>query len=308
MWGGMILHTHEEERMSSSRAVLFKTLINTCMFGVATFLGSLNAHGYYGVEGFHHLVLQGPDVPVDVGQVIDIKVRMTAVAEARKFVALDLVFGWDPTELEFLAIDRTGSVPLLSSLIPTGSQGDYAGVNEALIPKDGTGYYMALAPLGGPINVTADGVQIVTLKFKVLSAFQSSSVEIIRDFAWSHEGNQYIFQSVAYDGVVPGLDSTGDFFNAVILGSGNVGQDQSVDPSLVNDSNHDGGQDLLDAYNSGGLAACATVRAVGGKGGSGGAGGSSAALSFFAHIAIMYLGVRLMRNRRTETVYAVASA
>jgi hypothetical protein len=189
---------------------------------VEKYLGSLNAHGYYGVLGRHHLVLQGPSQQVDVGQVIDVKVLLKAAAEDRKFVALDLVFGWDPSELEFLAIDRTGSVQLLSSYLPTGSSGDYAVVNEQLIPKDGTGYYAALVPLGGPINVTADGVQLVTLKFKVLSAFQSSSVRSIRDFAWSYAGSQGVFQTVVYDGEVPGLDTTGDFFDAEILGSGNA--------------------------------------------------------------------------------------
>lgn len=160
--------------------------------------------------------LVGPPGPVVVGQTIDIKVRLkrepidSMLPTGFSCAALDLIFAWNPAHLQLTGLSQAGSVPLLASYFPNPSV-DYTGINEVVPPQDGNGLYYALAPLGQPVQVPVQGVQITTFKFKVLSAFAETWVEFLSDLTVNFPA-----ETVVYDGTVAGLDVTGTFTHAQV--------------------------------------------------------------------------------------------
>ena len=193
-------------------------------------------------QGIVDLRLVGPATPIIPGQTFEVKLRAERqnAATACSFSALDCIVGWDPTHLEFLGITTTGSVPLLSSYLPTPAN-DYTGINELALPQDGNLLYSALAPLGQPRQVTTAGVQVVTFRFKSrdTSTFTLSSVFIIDNLNIS-----YPAETVVYDGVTPGVDNFGIGYAAAI---------DQIDCSTVywyRDSDGDGAGDPSDSTTS----------------------------------------------------------
>jgi hypothetical protein len=154
-----------------------------------------------------NLSLVGPTTPVTVNQTIDIKLRATQEQIANlvgtSFVAIDCILQWNPKQLQLVGLTTAGSVPLLSSYFPTPAN-DYTGINESSPPADGTALYYALAPLGQSVQVPLTGVQVVTFRFRVRTAFSSSTVSILPALTVLNPAD-----TVVYDGTVPGLDVTG---------------------------------------------------------------------------------------------------
>jgi hypothetical protein len=161
------------------------------------------------------LSLVGPTTPVAVNQTIDVKLRATqqpgGTVVGTSFVAIDCILQWNPAELQLLGLVTTGSVSLLSSYFPTPTN-DYTGINEAAPPADGTALYYALAPLGGPVQVSTAGVQVVTFRFKVKTAFSSSAISVLPTLTVTNPAD-----TIVYDGTVPGLDVTGTLSPAVLV-------------------------------------------------------------------------------------------
>lgn len=161
------------------------------------------------------LELVGPTAPVVVGQEIQVKLRAKQEPQdnfvGQSFVAIDCILKWNPKRLKLLGLTTTGSVPLLSSYFPTPAN-DYTGINEVNPPQDGTALYYALAQLGQPVPVPQTGVQIVTFRFKVQSAFASTQVEILPSLTVTVPAD-----TVVYDGTVPGLDVAGTLTNATVV-------------------------------------------------------------------------------------------
>jgi hypothetical protein len=161
-----------------------------------------------------NLSLVGPTAPVAVNQIIDVKLRATqepiASLVGTSFVAIDCIMQWNPKHLQLVGLSTTGSVPLLSSYFPTAAS-DYTGINEANPPQDGNALYYALAPLGNPVQVPLSGVQVVTFRFRVRTAFQNTSVNIAPNLTVVTPAD-----TVVYDGTVPGLDVTGTLSAAVV--------------------------------------------------------------------------------------------
>jgi hypothetical protein len=161
------------------------------------------------------LELVGPTTPVAVGQEIQIRLRAKQEPQdnlvGQSFVAIDCILKWNPKRLRLLGLTTTGSVPLLSSYFPTPSS-DYTGINEVNPPQDGTALYYALAQLGQPVPVPQTGVQVVTFRFRVQSAFASTQVEILPSLTVTTPAD-----TVVYDGTVPGLDVLGTITPATIV-------------------------------------------------------------------------------------------
>ncbi len=163
-----------------------------------------------------NIELVGPAGQVSLGQTIDVKVVLrregldSLLPMGNSFMALDLIFGWDPKQLELMGLSQVGAVTLLASYFPSPAA-DFTGINEAAPPKDGDALYYALAPIGGSVPVTEAGVLVTTLKFKVIAPFIDSVVEVIPELTV-----EFFADTVVYDGVVPGLDVTGSFTDAVV--------------------------------------------------------------------------------------------
>jgi len=172
---------------------------------VAALAGALSASSH--ADSQINLALVGPTAPVAVNQVIDVKLRATQEPIANlvgtSFVAIDCILQWNPKHLQLVGLTTTGSVPLLSSYFPTPAA-DYTGINEANPPADGSALYYALAPLGNPVQVPVTGVQVVTFRFRVRTAFATTSVNIVPTMTVLNPAD-----TVVYDGTVPGLDVTG---------------------------------------------------------------------------------------------------
>jgi hypothetical protein len=90
--------------------------------------------------------------------------------------AIDLLFAWDPDFLQLLGLDQTGAAPFLLSDFPTA--GDH-GLNEAVPPQDGDGFYLYFAPLGNPVAATPEGTLITTLQFLAVGTTPLTTVQII---------------------------------------------------------------------------------------------------------------------------------
>jgi len=161
-----------------------------------------------------NLSLVGPTTPVAVNQLIDVKLRATQEPIANlvgtSFVAIDCILQWNPKHLQLVGLVTTGSVPLLSSYFPTPTA-DYTGINEVIPPADGNALYYALAPLGNPVQVPLTGVQVVTFRFRVRTAFNSTTVNMLPTLTVLNPAD-----TIVYDGTVPGLDVTGTLTPAVI--------------------------------------------------------------------------------------------
>lgn len=160
------------------------------------------------------LSLVGPAGTVSIGETIDVKLRATRVAKksfvGTSFVGIDCILGWNPKHLTLLGRSTTGSVPLMASYFPTPSV-DTTGINELVVPADGDALYYAIANFGSPVQVSAAGVQVTTFRFKVNTAFASSTIDILPTLTVLQ-----VADTLVYDGTVPGLDVLGALHAAVI--------------------------------------------------------------------------------------------
>lgn len=116
---------------------------------------------------------------VDVGDPVMIGLYAACnPGQAQLFRAADVVFTWNPAELQFLGVDNTlpGTAPLLSSNLPVN---DVHGLNGPVLPPtDGDGYYLAWAALGEPITVSDAGTLLTTFRFTALAETPSSVIGI----------------------------------------------------------------------------------------------------------------------------------
>jgi len=201
-----------------------------------------------------NLALVGPTTPVAVNQVIDVRLRATqeqiASLVGTSFVAIDCILQWNPKHLQLVGLTTAGSVPLLSSYFPTPAS-DSTGINEANPPADGNALYYALAPLGNPVQVPLTGVQVVTFRFRVRTAFANTTINIAPTLTVLNPAD-----TVVYDGTVPGLDVTGSLTPAVV----------SQTPPCPADLDHDGtvsSSDIAALLNSWGQPGAADINGSG---------------------------------------------
>lgn len=121
------------------------------------------------------LSLVGPTNQVALGDTINVKIMIAPSTLPQMLSYVATTFAWDKTKLEFMGIDKTGArAATMSSLdwvCPTC-------VNEAAIPKDGTGFHNFLNQLGDKTPVAAPSL-IVTLKFRVIADFSQTTIEVI---------------------------------------------------------------------------------------------------------------------------------
>ena len=225
-------------------------------FGVAcaALVASLSVSSLCSADSQINLSLTGPTTPVAVNQTIDIKLRATqeqiASLVGTSFVAIDCILQWNPKQLQLVGLTTAGSVSLLSSYFPTPAA-DYTGINEIVPPADGNALYYALAPLGNPVQVPLTGVQVVTFRFRVRTAFTTSTINILPNYTVLSPAD-----TIVYDGTVPGLDVTGTIAGVTV---------SQVQPCPV-DLDHNGAvgsSDLAILLNQWGIAGSADINGSG---------------------------------------------
>jgi len=180
----------------------------------AALLAALAATAAARADNAINLSLVGPSSDVVVGQTFEVKLRAASLPSSNlvgvSFIGIDCVIKWDPTKVQLLGLSSTGSVPLMNSYLPSPAS-DYTGVNESSPPADGNALYYAFANFGNPVQVSSNGVQVTTFRFKAIAEFQSSSVEILPSYTVRQRAD-----TVVYDGTVPGLDVLGAISAATV--------------------------------------------------------------------------------------------
>ncbi|MFH0980252.1 MAG: PEP-CTERM sorting domain-containing protein [Planctomycetota bacterium] len=138
-------------------------------------------------------------------------IGMYAVSDSpasQSFSAIDLILGWDPVFLQLLGVDLTGAVPLLFSGFPST---DPYGLNEAVPPADGDGFYMAWAPFTGPVYATPAGVLVTTFQFAALGETPGTLADMLES-----AGSPLGYTTV-WDGEIENHPVTGTLDSALVV-------------------------------------------------------------------------------------------
>ena len=162
-----------------------------------------------------NLALSGPTTPVSVGNTIDVKILVTPATLPQVIWSVVTMFAWDNTKLELMGVDKTGAKASMSSDFyrpcPTC-------INEATIPKRGVASHCFLTLLGDKKPIDKETL-IATLKFKVLSDFTDTKIEIINKQDPRVTGMQILDDMGVGGSCVAGSSVTGTLTHSVIKGS-----------------------------------------------------------------------------------------
>jgi hypothetical protein len=160
-------------------------------------------------------VLSAPATKFKAGDTVSVKVLVKNETQPQRISSVFTLFGWDTTKLEFLGVDKTGARPSMSSSI----LGPYsaASVNEVAIPKDGNAAHTWLSVLGDKTFIDKENL-IVTLNFKVLVDFDSTTVSLLQANDPTLAGLYVSDECGILGSSVPGAFVTGVQSNATVFG------------------------------------------------------------------------------------------
>lgn len=152
----------------------------------------------------------GP-LTVDVGQTVAVRIELSS-AEPAWLGAAEILFAWDPAVLRLAGTSSAGAVSLMTSGLP---RLDPYGLNESALPTDGDAMYLALAPLGQPVEIGQEGhgVLLTTLLFEALAptaAGQPAQISLLTG-AGSPPGHTRLL-----DGLVANREITGTLTGAAV--------------------------------------------------------------------------------------------
>ena len=111
----------------------------------------------------------------NVGDTVKVSIMVKPDSKPQLLSSVATNFAWDPTILEFTGLDKTGSPPSMDNSMYMPGPGN---INESSIPKDGNACHVWLSQLGDRRFYDKETL-IVTLNFKVLSAFATTNVDIL---------------------------------------------------------------------------------------------------------------------------------
>jgi hypothetical protein len=113
-----------------------------------------------------------------------------------RITSVDMVFTWDNTKLQLIGLDNTGTLANTNmSFFPGCCSWDYYGMNEVVPPQDGNGLYFWLAPLTGVPVMVSNEALLTTFKFRKLTNFTSTTVDIIPQFTVTWPADTIIYGS-----------------------------------------------------------------------------------------------------------------
>lgn len=120
--------------------------------------------------------LTAPSTKFKVGDTIPVKILVNPETKPQLVWSVATNFIWDRNILELVGLDKTGAAPFMENsfgLVGAGS------VNEAIVPKDGNAFHNWLNQLGNRKYFDKETL-IVTLNFRVLVDFNTTTVEIVK--------------------------------------------------------------------------------------------------------------------------------
>jgi hypothetical protein len=128
------------------------------------------------VGGYISLEWRPPTQTVSVGDPVNIALyAVSSEPTSLRFSSLQAIFNWDPSRLMLLGRDDTGR----PSLWMYGFLADPYGLNEAAVPADGDGLYVAIASLGHSVTVTSTGTLLTTFLFKAVAPASQTTLSIV---------------------------------------------------------------------------------------------------------------------------------
>ena len=160
------------------------------------------------------LSLTGPVAPAAPGADVPVRVSVAPETLPQTISSVVTMFAWDNTKLEFMGFDKTGAKPSMSSSLMWVGAGK---VNESSIPKDGTASHTWLCMLGDKAPLDKEAL-LVTLKFKALTSFAETKIEIINKADPRVAGLTISDDTGVLGSCVPGSNPTGTLTHAVIKG------------------------------------------------------------------------------------------
>jgi len=120
--------------------------------------------------------LTAPETKFKIGDTVSVQVRVKTDTKPQIISYVATNFIWDNTKLEFMGINNTGARRAQSSRMDLPGAGR---INEASVPKDGNAFHNWLSLLGDRSYLDGEAL-IVTLNFKVISDFDTTQVEIVK--------------------------------------------------------------------------------------------------------------------------------
>ncbi len=158
--------------------------------------------------------LSAPSTQFKVGDIVPVKIVVKNETMPQRISSVFTIFGWDNTKLEFMGIDKTGARPAQSNSMYMVGAGS---VNEVAIPKDGNAAHNWLSMLGDSTYIDKENT-IVTLNFKVISEFTSTTVSILQNNDPQLAGLTIFDECGILGSSTPGAFVTGAQGNAEIKG------------------------------------------------------------------------------------------
>lgn len=157
------------------------------------------------------LSLVFPQQAVDINDVIEVKLMVSASSNPQRFIVADVPFGWDTSKLQLLGVSLEGSNVGVMPGYSTFPANDYTWCNEVVPPQDGNGMFYCYGVLGYEWIVTKP-TQMCKFIFKVVGLGQSRVV-LYDNLPIRPE---YPASCVVYGCCVGGNDVTGTLSDATV--------------------------------------------------------------------------------------------
>jgi hypothetical protein len=161
-----------------------------------------------------NLRLSGPSINVKMGDAVPVRILVTPATLPQVIWSVTTMFAWDISKLEFMGLDKTGAK---SAVLSAMDMPCATCVNESSIPKDGHAYHNFLSTLGDKTPIDKETL-IVTLKFKAVSDFTQTTIEVINKSDPRVKNLKALDDTGILGSGLAGANVMGTITNAVIKG------------------------------------------------------------------------------------------
>ena len=121
-------------------------------------------------------VTMTPPSVVSAGSEFSVPLTIESLTSPQWFSSVTAILIWDPTKIELMGLDKTGAkVAQMSGFL----WGCPTCLNETKVPKDGNAQFMFLNQLGN-LTPVSQPTLLGTLKFKAVSQFDETAIEVVK--------------------------------------------------------------------------------------------------------------------------------